>query len=314
MAFCLASRVGSRLRCKTRMQGTSRKGPWGMELLGPDTRPIAIRRDARLLKPRGAFLPPLCSWQFMKGSHRALPRSSGVSLLDLTTAGSVGIAMGRTSSLVLVGALLLGRNADAQSFEALDQNTTTAYPNADGAQALDNVAIGASQAASDLMDFSWVRRWVRIGPVSLARGNVELTATGGRWRFLHGGNRGRQCLQLVQRRQEVLAIRLLVPCHPQPLLRAERVELYLCEFASCVHCVSILLLTLETTQSACSGANSQDIAGQIDQLPNGQLDLVVMTAGGNDLCLVRVTRWPMGKVRQILTKRGLVGSDLGLHP
>jgi lysophospholipase L1-like esterase len=36
---------------------------------------------------------------------------------------------------------------------------------------------------------------------------------------------------------------------------------------------------------ACSGDTSSDIMGQIDALPSGQ-DLVVMTAGGNDLCLV----------------------------
>ncbi|KAL7929518.1 SGNH hydrolase-type esterase domain-containing protein, partial [Trichoderma chlorosporum] len=35
---------------------------------------------------------------------------------------------------------------------------------------------------------------------------------------------------------------------------------------------------------ACSGAKSPDIMAQIEQLPNG-LDLAVMTAGGNDLCL-----------------------------
>jgi lysophospholipase L1-like esterase len=39
------------------------------------------------------------------------------------------------------------------------------------------------------------------------------------------------------------------------------------------------------TYAACSGATSQDISGQISTLPSGQ-DLVVMTAGGNDLCLV----------------------------
>lgn len=36
---------------------------------------------------------------------------------------------------------------------------------------------------------------------------------------------------------------------------------------------------------ACSGATSVDIASQISGLPN-DLDLAVLTAGGNDLCLV----------------------------
>lgn len=36
---------------------------------------------------------------------------------------------------------------------------------------------------------------------------------------------------------------------------------------------------------ACSGATTQDISTQISNLPSG-LDLVVLTAGGNDLCLV----------------------------
>lgn len=39
------------------------------------------------------------------------------------------------------------------------------------------------------------------------------------------------------------------------------------------------------TYSACSGATSIEIAAQIDDLSKG-LDLAVMTAGGNDLCLV----------------------------
>lgn len=39
------------------------------------------------------------------------------------------------------------------------------------------------------------------------------------------------------------------------------------------------------TYSACSGATSIDIAAQIDALTGG-LDLAVITAGGNDLCLV----------------------------
>ncbi len=43
------------------------------------------------------------------------------------------------------------------------------------------------------------------------------------------------------------------------------------------------------TYSACSGATSVDIDKQINALPNGQ-DLVVLTAGGNDLCLVRLTK------------------------
>lgn len=37
---------------------------------------------------------------------------------------------------------------------------------------------------------------------------------------------------------------------------------------------------------ACSGAKTPDISQQIQQLP-GNLDLAVLTAGGNDLCLVR---------------------------
>jgi lysophospholipase L1-like esterase len=37
---------------------------------------------------------------------------------------------------------------------------------------------------------------------------------------------------------------------------------------------------------ACSGAKSPDILTQIQSLP-GNLDLAVLTAGGNDLCLVR---------------------------
>lgn len=39
------------------------------------------------------------------------------------------------------------------------------------------------------------------------------------------------------------------------------------------------------TYAACSGATSVDIASQISALPTG-LDLAVLTAGGNDLCLV----------------------------
>ncbi len=39
------------------------------------------------------------------------------------------------------------------------------------------------------------------------------------------------------------------------------------------------------TYTACSGAVTPDISSQIDALPHGQ-DLVVLTAGGNDLCLV----------------------------
>jgi lysophospholipase L1-like esterase len=42
------------------------------------------------------------------------------------------------------------------------------------------------------------------------------------------------------------------------------------------------------TYLACSGDTTEDILGQIEVLPPGQ-DLVVMTAGGNDLCLVRMT-------------------------
>ncbi|KAK3935761.1 SGNH hydrolase-type esterase domain-containing protein [Diplogelasinospora grovesii] len=38
---------------------------------------------------------------------------------------------------------------------------------------------------------------------------------------------------------------------------------------------------------ACSGANSQDILAQVQALPSG-LDLVVMSSGGNDLCLTAV--------------------------
>jgi lysophospholipase L1-like esterase len=40
------------------------------------------------------------------------------------------------------------------------------------------------------------------------------------------------------------------------------------------------------TYTACSGATTPDIYKQITALPTG-LDLVVMSAGGNDLCLVR---------------------------
>ncbi len=40
------------------------------------------------------------------------------------------------------------------------------------------------------------------------------------------------------------------------------------------------------TYTACSGDNSLDVYDQINSLPSGQ-DLVVLTAGGNDLCLVR---------------------------
>lgn len=36
---------------------------------------------------------------------------------------------------------------------------------------------------------------------------------------------------------------------------------------------------------ACSGANSNDIYGQINTLPDSSQDVVVLTAGGNDLCL-----------------------------
>lgn len=39
---------------------------------------------------------------------------------------------------------------------------------------------------------------------------------------------------------------------------------------------------------ACSGDTSTDIASQIDNLDSDQ-DLVVLTAGGNDLCLVRLS-------------------------
>ena len=40
---------------------------------------------------------------------------------------------------------------------------------------------------------------------------------------------------------------------------------------------------------ACSGAKTPDILTQIQSLP-GNLDLAVLTAGGNDLCLVRSIR------------------------
>lgn len=40
---------------------------------------------------------------------------------------------------------------------------------------------------------------------------------------------------------------------------------------------------------ACSGAQTPDIMSQIQSLP-GNLDLAVLTAGGNDLCLVRLFR------------------------
>ncbi len=39
---------------------------------------------------------------------------------------------------------------------------------------------------------------------------------------------------------------------------------------------------------ACSGAQTPDIMTQIQSLP-GNLDLAVLTAGGNDLCLVSLT-------------------------
>ena len=39
------------------------------------------------------------------------------------------------------------------------------------------------------------------------------------------------------------------------------------------------------TFTACTGATSQDVFGQANALPSG-LDLVVLTLGGNDLCLV----------------------------
>jgi lysophospholipase L1-like esterase len=42
---------------------------------------------------------------------------------------------------------------------------------------------------------------------------------------------------------------------------------------------------------ACSGAQTPDIMTQIQSLP-GNLDLAVLTAGGNDLCLVRLIRMP----------------------
>jgi lysophospholipase L1-like esterase len=50
-------------------------------------------------------------------------------------------------------------------------------------------------------------------------------------------------------------------------------------------------LSVETfSYLACSGDTSTDIAGQIEALDAGQ-DLVVMTAGGNDLCLVRRSKF-----------------------
>lgn len=51
---------------------------------------------------------------------------------------------------------------------------------------------------------------------------------------------------------------------------------------------------------ACSGDTSTDIAGQIEALDSGQ-DLVVMTAGGNDLCLVSKQLYPQKGSRLKLT-------------
>jgi hypothetical protein len=66
------------------------------------------------------------------------------------------------------------------------------------------------------------------------------------------------------------------------------------------------------TKTACSGANSQDIQGQISALPSG-LDLVLMTAGGNDLCLVSLPFIYCGGTQGKYTKICTVLTHLELH-
>lgn len=114
------------------------------------------------------------------------------------------------------------------------------------AESLDRNALSARNPALDPLDFSWITKWAAVGD--------SFTAGIGSGNVLSSRKADRSCSRYD---------------YSYPVIMNQF-------FGGSVD---------SFTYSACSGATSIDIASQIEDLPMG-LDLAVMTAGGNDLCLV----------------------------
>lgn len=114
------------------------------------------------------------------------------------------------------------------------------------AQALEKNALSARDPAIDPLDFSWITSWAAVGD--------SFTAGIGSGNVYSSQKEDRACSRYDYSYPSIL-------------------NQY---FGSSVN---------NFTYLACSGDTSVDIAAQIARLSEG-LDLAVMTAGGNDLCLV----------------------------
>ncbi len=131
---------------------------------------------------------------------------------------------------------------------------------------------------SNAADFSWIRRWAAVGDS-----------------FTAGIGAGNQLGAIFHRQDDWLCSRH-DQAYPIVLNKA---------FGPAVQ---------DFQYMACSGDRSEQIYTQVDKM-DGDLDLVIMTAGGNDLCLVNhAVGWRIEQKGKLTLCTGIYDQEMHLHP